>query len=213
MRWVELSVSAAALAILSPLLLVVALLVKCTSRGPVLYRARRVGLQGRLFTLYKFRTMVVDASETGPGVTGNGDRRVTRVGRLLRRTKIDELPQLFNLLKGDLGLVGPRPEDPRYVARYTQRQRQLLNVRPGITSPATLLYRHEERLLTGEHFEEVYLSEILPAKLHIELGYQLERSLGSDLKILLGTLWTLFSGSPPISLQPDPKKFQTDSGK
>src|SRR5580704_15805708 len=120
MRALDISLSTIGLIVLSPLLLVVAVIVKCGSPGPVLYRARRVGQDGRLFDVFKFRTMSADADKCGPRVTARGDDRVTPVGRFLRRTKIDELPQLLNTLKGDMSLVGPRPEDPWYVKSYSQ---------------------------------------------------------------------------------------------
>src|ERR1700733_5342212 len=118
MRSLDISLSLIGLFLLSPVLLLAALVVKCSSPGPILYRARRVGKDGRFFNVYKFRTMVVDAAARGPAVTGCGDTRATRAGPFLRRSKIDELPQLFNVLRGDMSLVGPRPEDPRYVKSY-----------------------------------------------------------------------------------------------
>src|SRR4030042_5539903 len=131
------------LIVLSPLLLITSVVIKLTSPGPIFHRGERVGLDGRLFYLYKFRTMVADAASMGPGITAQNDQRVTRTGRFLRATKIDELPQLINVLKGDMSLVGPRPEDPRYVEQYTPDEKQILKVRPGITSAASLTYRHE----------------------------------------------------------------------
>lgn len=173
------------------MLLVVAVAVKCTSRGPVLYQARRVGKDGRPFHLYKFRSMATGAAD-GAGVTGSGDPRVTSLGRILRRTKLDELPQLVNTLRGEMSLVGPRPEDPRYVALYSPEQRQVLRVKPGITSAATVLHRHEEELLVGVDFEEIYRREILPNKLRIELDYLSRRTLTGDVRILMQTASALF---------------------
>jgi lipopolysaccharide/colanic/teichoic acid biosynthesis glycosyltransferase len=195
MRLLDISISLIGLILLSPALLVVAVVVKCSSPGPIFYRARRVGKDGRLFDLYKFRTMVVDAAERGPRVTGSGDPRVTRAGRFLRRTKIDELPQLLNALKGEMSLVGPRPEDPRYVKSYSREQLQVLRVKPGITSPATVLHRHEEQMLTGPDWEETYRNQVLPAKLQIELNYLSHRTLPKDLLILAQTAFVLF-GKP-----------------
>jgi lipopolysaccharide/colanic/teichoic acid biosynthesis glycosyltransferase len=189
-RLFDIIVSAAALLVLSPLLLVLALIVRLTSPGPALYRATRVGRGGELFTLYKVRSMVADADKHGPAVTGSGDPRITPIGRVLRRTKLDELPQFFNVLRGDMSLVGPRPEDPRYVAHYTPTQREVLSVRPGITSPATLHYRHEEALVTSEAH---YIAEIMPAKLAIELGYIRQATLRSDIGILVRTLFKVMS--------------------
>jgi len=193
MRLLDVSVSLLGLIVMAPVLLVVALVVKCSSPGPVLYRARRVGKDGRLFNLYKFRSMAADAASRGPRVTGSGDARVTRVGRILRRTKLDELPQLFNTLVGDMSLVGPRPEDPGYVQSYSDEQRQLLRVKPGITSAATLLHRHEEHMLTGPDWDETYRRDILPTKLRIELDYLSHRTLYKDVVILAQTASALFT--------------------
>jgi len=132
--------------------------------------------------------MVADADKRGPGITATGDSRVTPVGRFLRRTKIDELPQLINVLRGDMSLVGPRPEDPRYVARYTPEQRRVLAVRPGITSAASLTYRHEEQLLSGEDWETVYRTQVMPEKLAIDLAYLQRRTLWSDLVLVFRTV-------------------------
>lgn len=180
--------SALGLILLSPLLLLLAAWVKVDSRGPVLYRARRVGKDGHIFALYKFRSMVVDADKQGPGITVSADRRVTHAGRFLRRTKLDELPQLINVFKGEMSLVGPRPEDPRYVALYTPEQRRVLAVRPGITSAASLAFRHEEQLLGGANWEEIYREQVMPAKLAIDLAYLERRTLLSDLRLILRTV-------------------------
>jgi len=180
------------LLLLSPLFALVALALKLDSAGPVFYRAQRVGRNGVPFRLYKFRSMVVDADKRGPGITATGDARITRVGRFLRRTKIDELPQLINVLKGEMSLVGPRPEDPRYVALYTPEQRRVLAVRPGITSAASLAYRHEEQLLAGEDWETVYRTRVLPDKLAIDLAYLERRTFASDLKLILQTIVAVF---------------------
>jgi lipopolysaccharide/colanic/teichoic acid biosynthesis glycosyltransferase len=190
-RLLEAAVSLTGLVILSPLLVALAILVKATSRGPVFYRGERVGLRGRLFRVWKFRSMTVDAERTGPGITADADPRVTRVGRFLRRFKLDELPQLVNVLAGDMSLVGPRPEDPRYVALYTPEQRAVLEVRPGLTSPASLRYADEERLLVGEDWEQTYVSTILQAKLRIDLEYLRRRSLGTDMGVIASTLFAV----------------------
>jgi lipopolysaccharide/colanic/teichoic acid biosynthesis glycosyltransferase len=198
MRLLDVTVSVVGLIVLAPLFLVLAIAVKCSSPGPVLHRGRRCGKDGRPFTLYKFRSMVVDAAQRGPRITASGDPRVTSVGRFLRRTKLDELPQLFNTLIGDMSLVGPRPEDPGYVASYSADQRQVLRVKPGITSPATLLHCHEEELLTGPDWEETYRRKILPAKLEIELAYLRRRTLGEDLRVLAHTASAMFSRRPRL---------------
>ena len=180
------------LIVLSPLFLITSLIIKLSSAGPVFHRGERVGLNGRLFNLYKFRTMTANAATIGPGITAQDDPRVTWVGRFLRRTKIDELPQLINVLKGDMSLVGPRPEDPRYVARYTPKQREVLKFRPGITSAASLAYRREEQILDRLDWEKVYQNEVLPAKLAIDLDYFSKRTLVSDLLLIVRTILSLF---------------------
>jgi lipopolysaccharide/colanic/teichoic acid biosynthesis glycosyltransferase len=178
---------AVALLLFLPVMVVSALAVLVTDGRPVLYRAERVGRDGRTFRLLKFRTMTAGAA--GPAVTGSADTRITPVGRVLRRTKLDELPQLVNVLRGDMNLVGPRPEDPRYVALYSPQQREVLAVRPGITSPAAVRYRHEESLLAaaGDRCDDVYVAEIMPAKLAIDLDYVRHPSLAADLTVLWRT--------------------------
>jgi lipopolysaccharide/colanic/teichoic acid biosynthesis glycosyltransferase len=193
MRLLDISVSLAALIVLAPLLLVLAIAVKVSSPGPIFYRARRAGKDGHPFTLYKFRSMVADAAARGPRVTGSADPRVTPIGALMRRTKLDELPQFFNTLIGDMSLVGPRPEDPGFVQTYSAAQREVLRVKPGITSPATVLHRYEEDLLTGPDWEETYRRRILPAKLKIELAYLHRRTLADDVRILARTVCALFA--------------------
>lgn len=186
-RLLDIMVAATGLLALLPFFLAISVAVKSTSRGPVIYCARRIGKGGRPFYLYKFRTMVADADKHGPGITTAGDSRVTRVGQLLRRTKLDELPQLFNIIRGEMSLIGPRPEDPRYVQHYTPRQRRVLAVRPGVTGAASIKYRNEENLLRGEDWERVYINEIMPDKLALELAYLEKRTLRSDLLLLLET--------------------------
>jgi lipopolysaccharide/colanic/teichoic acid biosynthesis glycosyltransferase len=191
-RTLDFVASWAGLVVLSPLFLLLGVWIKLDSPGPVFYRATRVGKNGQLFRLYKFRSMVAGADRHGPGITASGDTRITAAGRFLRRSKLDELPQLINVLKGDMSLVGPRPEDPRYVALYTDVQRQVLRVRPGITSAASLAYRHEEQLLAGADWETVYREQVLPAKLAIDLDYLARRTLISDLKLIMQTIAAVF---------------------
>ncbi len=184
-RALDVAVAAVGLVLLWPVLLVVAVAVAVSSPGPVLHRARRVGRGGQPFTLLKFRTMVRDAASAGPGVTASGDTRITPVGRILRRTKLDELPQLVNVLKGEMSLVGPRPEDERYVELYTPEQRRILDARPGITSPASITYRDEESVLSGAEDLEAAYRELMAEKIRIDLAYLDRRSVRSD----LGVLW------------------------
>lgn len=192
-RAFDVVVAAATLLILWPLFALIALAIGVTSPGPILYRATRVGQNGQLFKLYKFRSMVVDADKQGPGITTAGDSRVTPVGRILRRTKLDELPQFINVLRGDMSLVGPRPEDPRYVALYTPEQTEVLRVRPGITSPASVYYRDEEALLSGPDWEKQYVEKVMPAKLAIDLEYARGATLWRDMDILWRTVISLWA--------------------
>jgi lipopolysaccharide/colanic/teichoic acid biosynthesis glycosyltransferase len=192
-RALDLLISTVALLLLSPLLLLLALWVKLDSQGPVFYRGKRVGKGGRPFLMYKFRTMVEGAERKGPAVTYRDDPRVTRAGRFLRRTKLDELPQLLNVVKGEMSLVGPRPEDPSYVALYTQEQRQVLSVKPGITGPTQLEYRDEASMLQGDSVDEEYVTRLMPEKLKLDLEYVRTRSLLLDLMILWRTATTLLS--------------------
>jgi lipopolysaccharide/colanic/teichoic acid biosynthesis glycosyltransferase len=191
MRLLDAVASGLGLIVLSPLLLLTALAVRLDTPGPVFYRAQRVGKDGVPFCLYKFRSMVFDADRRGPGITAARDRRVTRTGAFLRRTKLDELPQLINVLRGEMSLVGPRPEDPRYVVHYTPEQRQVFCARPGITSPASLRYRDESSLLAGQDWERVYIEQIMPHKLAIELDYLAGRSLFTDLGLIAQTVWAV----------------------
>jgi len=187
-RLLDTVISLIGIILLSPVLSVVAIFVKMHDGGPVIYRAKRVGIGGAIFDLYKFRTMAPNADKMGGGITVLGDKRVTPIGRILRRYKLDELPQLFNVLKGDMSFVGPRPEDPRYVERYTPEQRKVLSVVPGITSPASLHFRNEEALLGAGDWENKYIDQILPRKLAMELEYFPSRSLGGDVRIIIRTL-------------------------
>jgi lipopolysaccharide/colanic/teichoic acid biosynthesis glycosyltransferase len=177
-----------ALTALSPLLLAIAGLIKLDSPGPVFFRQQRLGRGARPFTIYKFRTMRAGASTRGPRITVHADPRVTRVGRVLRRFDLDELPTLLNVLRGEMSLVGPRPELPEYLPYYTEEQKQVLTVRPGLTDPGTLAFRNEAVLLDGEHAEDLYTREILPRKLAFNLDYVRNRSLLSDAAILVRTL-------------------------
>ena len=181
------------LLLLSPLFLVVAILIKIDSPGPVFYRGWRVGEGGRPFRIIKFRTMVRHAEALGPVLTTGDDVRVTNAGRLLRRTKLDELPQLLNVVAGTMSMVGPRPEDPAFVVHYSPEERKVLELRPGITSPASLAYRREEALLTGANWQNTYLHAILPRKLQIEREYAARRTLFSDIALIARTVFSLFT--------------------
>jgi lipopolysaccharide/colanic/teichoic acid biosynthesis glycosyltransferase len=192
-------ISALGLILLGPVMLILSLWIKLDSRGPVLYRGQRVGKAGHRFQMYKFRTMVVGADSIGPPITYRDDPRVTKAGKFLRRTKLDELPQLINVLKGEMSLVGPRPEDPSYVAHYNAHQRELLRVKPGITGLTQLEYRDEAAMLEGGSADEDYLSHIMPEKLRLDLYYVENRSLALDIKILWQTATTLLFRNRRIS--------------
>jgi lipopolysaccharide/colanic/teichoic acid biosynthesis glycosyltransferase len=187
-RAIDVGISGVAGIAALPVVAAGALLVRLESPGPIFYRAERVGRDGALFRMYKLRTMVVGADAAGPAITGAGDPRITRAGAVLRRTKIDELPQLFNVLAGDMSLVGPRPEHPDFVRLYDERQRQVLSVRPGMTSAASVRFHDEELQLSGSDVEADYRKRILPAKLEIDLGYVERSSSAEDLRILGRTL-------------------------
>jgi lipopolysaccharide/colanic/teichoic acid biosynthesis glycosyltransferase len=198
-RALDLLASAAGLVLLAPLLALIALAIKLDSRGPVFFRQERVGLHGRLFRIFKFRTMTVEGEAPGGRqVTVAGDARITRVGTFLRRTKLDELPQLIDVLRGTMSLVGPRPEVPRYVAHYPPEWRdRLLSVRPGITDFASVRYHDEnERLAGAEDPEREYVHHILPTKLRYALHYVDEPTLANDLRVLGLTLRTVAPSLP-----------------
>jgi len=192
-RTLDLFVACTGLIVVSPLFALLAVLIKVTSKGPVFYRQERVGRSGKLFRIAKFRSMYLHADRSGLLVTSAGDPRVTPVGRILRRLKLDELPQLWNVLKGEMSLVGPRPEVPCYVKSYSTSQRQVLTVRPGITDPVSILYRHEEKTLGEQADPERYYREVvMPDKLNLNLEYLNHISLSYDLSVLLRTTGCLF---------------------
>ena len=193
-RLLDLVLAVFGIAALSPLMAVCALLVKLSSPGPIIFVQTRVGREGELFNILKFRTMIVDDDQAGHEVTAAGDRRITRIGKHLRKLKLDELPQLWNVFKGEMSLVGPRPEVPRYVAIYTKSQRQVLRVRPGITDAATLMYRHEEAVLArNPNSEKYYKDVILPHKLELNMQYLNRISFSYDLHLIFRTFWSVFS--------------------
>jgi len=187
-RLLDFVIAALGLIVVSPILLGIALFIRLRDGSPVFYAATRVGQHGRLFHQYKFRTMV---PTRGSSVTVWGDPRVTSSGRILRRSKLDELPQLFNVLLGDMSLVGPRPEDPSYVSLYTPEQLRVLDAKPGITGIAALEYVDEESMLKSEDWESEYRERIMPAKLQLEAEYQMRRSFWTDMQILFRTFTTV----------------------
>jgi lipopolysaccharide/colanic/teichoic acid biosynthesis glycosyltransferase len=185
----EVLLSGVGLLLLSPLLLIIAIVIKLTGRGPVFFRQRRLGQQGRPFELVKFRSMVERAAGGGPLVTAGDDGRITPLGRILRRTKLDELPQLWNVLRGDMSLVGPRPEVPRYVAHYPELFDLVLCQRPGITDVCTLQLRNEEQILAGAADpERYYVEKLLPRKLAASIREGWRRTAWRDLRVLVATV-------------------------
>ena len=192
-RLFDLLLALALLVLLSPVFAIVAWLIKREDGGPVFYGGGRVGQHEKFFKILKFRTMILNADKLGPAITTGDDRRITQIGRFLRHYKLDELPQLVNVIKGEMSLVGPRPEAPAYVALYTPEQRQVLSVKPGITGLAAIEYRHEARLLKEATLADVYEREIMPAKLKLDLEYIRRRSFLYDLQLLARTALALFS--------------------
>lgn len=175
--------------VLAPLFLLIAVWIKLDSAGPVFFRQERVGLNGRLFRILKFRTMVTNAESMGGQLTVGVDRRITQAGNLLRRYKLDELPQLFNVLVGDMSLVGPRPEVPRYVALYNDEQRQVLKLRPGITDPASIQFRDEAGLLgAAADPERYYIDVLMPEKIRLNMEYAKRATLWQDIRTIFRTL-------------------------
>ncbi len=196
-RLFDLICAGAGLLLLSPLLLGIALWIKFDSAGPVFFRQQRVGRFGVPFRIHKFRTMrddaSADATALGPQITVGADPRITRAGRFLRAAKLDELPQLLDVLGGTMSLVGPRPEVPRYVALYPAALRdKVLSVRPGITDPASIAYRDESALLArAADPERVYVEQVMPAKLRHAVEYVEQRSMSGDLRLIGATLRAL----------------------
>lgn len=176
------------LSLLSPIFLLIAIVIKITDFGPVFYRQQRVGRDEKLFGIWKFRTMIVDADQQGRLITVGADSRITRIGKILRKLKFDELPQLINVLVGEMSFVGPRPEVPRYVALYTDEQRQVLKMTPGITDLASIKFRHESDILaTAVDPDASYIYDIMPQKLLINLEYAKDISVWNDIKIIFQT--------------------------
>jgi lipopolysaccharide/colanic/teichoic acid biosynthesis glycosyltransferase len=183
---VDRSVASLALVALAPLMLLIGGAVRLTSPGPVIYTQVRIGRGGRPFRIYKFRTMVDGADRLSANISPNGDPRVTRVGRVLRACYLDELPQLVNIVKGDMKLVGPRPETPEYVALYDATERRVLDVKPGLVGPSTLGFMDEaERLAAVPDPEAYYQDVLLHERVRLDLAYLEGRSLSGDLRILL----------------------------
>lgn len=182
------------LIILSPLFFIIIIAVKFNSKGSSLYVQKRVGVNGKDFNLYKFRTMFLDSDKKGLLTVGGRDPRITSTGYYLRKYKLDELPQLYNVLKGDMSFVGPRPEVRKYVNLYSKEQKKVLSIRPGITDVASIKYRNENEILDGqENPEEYYIENILPDKINMNLNYLNDRSFFKDVKVIFNTLTAIVS--------------------
>jgi lipopolysaccharide/colanic/teichoic acid biosynthesis glycosyltransferase len=196
MRWekraFDFIFSTLGLVFLFPFFFIIALLIKIEDGGPVLFIQKRIGYRGRPFFMYKFRTMVVDADKKGNLLTVGGDPRITKSGRLLRKFKLDELPQLINVLKGEMSLVGPRPEVEKYVNLYTNEQREVLNLYPGITDPASIKYVDENEVLEkAEDPERVYIEKIMPEKIRLNLEYAKNATVITDFMVIIKTLFEI----------------------
>jgi lipopolysaccharide/colanic/teichoic acid biosynthesis glycosyltransferase len=190
-RALDVLVAVTGLVLFAPVMIVVAVLVRVQSGGPAVYGADRVGRGGHVFRMFKFRTMIPEADRQGPLVTAGDDRRITPLGRYLRRTKLDELPSLWNVLVGDMSVVGPRPENSKSAALYNDAQRRVWSVRPGLTSPATMKYRNEETLLAGVPDLDAAYFDIMQDKLRLELDYLDRRTVLTDVAVLLQTIRNL----------------------
>lgn len=200
-RTLDLILSLIGLLFFSPLLLTIPMLIKREDSGPVFYRGVRVGRYGKPFRIFKFRTMVVDAEKRGGASTADDDPRITRIGKFLRHYKLDELPQLINVIKGEMSIVGPRPEVPQYVEMFTGEEKAILSVRPGITDWATLWNPDEGAVLAGSPDpERLYVEKIRPEKIRLQLEYVRRRSIWIDLTIILQTLAAITLRSKPRAM-------------
>ena len=188
-RLFDIVVSFLILLILSPVMLVLAIAIKLDSKGPVFYRQIRVGRYNKDFKIFKFRTMVQDADKKGLAITLNEDPRITRVGRLIRKCRLDEVSQLLNVLGGSMSFVGPRPEVRRYVEAYSPEGMATLLVRPGVTAPSSIVFKDEDKILnSGGDPEQIYVEQILPEKTRLNLEYVARLSFWKDIKIMFQTL-------------------------
>lgn len=189
-RTFDIVASGLGIIILSPVLLIIAILIKVGSDGPCLFKQQRVGRNEKIFNILKFRTMVVNAESLGKQITVGEDNRITKIGSVLRKYKLDELPQLINVFRGDMSLVGPRPEVPKYVAMYTEEQKKIFKVRPGITDLASIRYKDENELLGSvDNPEEFYINVIMPDKLKLNMEYIQKSNLFFDIKVIFETIF------------------------
>ena len=188
-RFLEIFLSLVGLVLFSPVFIVIALFVRLDSKGPIFFHPLRIGLNGELFRMVKFRTMASGTAGQGPPITVKTDPRITRVGAFLRKEKLDELPQLFNVLKGNMGFVGPRPEDPVIAEKYPDNFRSIFRFRPGITSPASLEFQSEEEMIPADRWEPVYFGDILPKKVKMDVRYMENATFWSDMRVIFQTVF------------------------
>lgn len=175
-------------------MILIAVFIKLDSRGGIFFRQNRVGKEGKDFKLIKFRTMVSDSDKKGLLTLGKKDNRITKVGYFLRKYKLDELPQLFNVLLGEMSFVGPRPEVRKYVDKYTPEQQKILDIKPGITDVASIEYFDENELLSrADDPERYYINEIMPHKIQLNMKYRDNKTLGNYFKIIIKTFWKIFN--------------------
>lgn len=192
-RFFDLIISISGIVMLSPFLIFISLLIKISDRGPVFYRASRVGQFGRIFKMYKFRSMIIDAEKKGPSSASSSDSRITGMGKILRKYKLDELPQLINVVKGEMSIVGPRPEEKRFTDMFNETEKKILSAKPGITDWASLWNSNEGELLQGsDDPDKTYLEQIRPKKIQLQLEYVNDRNFLIDLKIFLLTVKKVF---------------------
>ena len=195
-RAMDVAAGAVLTVILSPVMLILAAAIKVDSRGPVFFRQERITQYGRSYRIFKFRTMVADADKKGPAVTTSGDSRITRMGRLLRKCRLDELPQLFNVLAGDMSFVGTRPEVKKYVDAYTEEMWATLLLPAGITSRTSITYKDEDEVMEkylkeGGTVDEVYIRHVLPEKMRYNLEYLKNFSIAGDIKVMIDTVFAV----------------------
>lgn len=192
-RLLDIILSFVLIVLLSPIMLILAICIKADSKGPVFYRQKRITQYGRTYRIFKFRTMVTDADKNGPLVTRKGDSRITNIGEKLRRCRLDEIPQLFNVLKGDMSFVGTRPEVKKYVDCYTAEMTATLLLPAGVTSQTSITYKDEDKILeeymkaTGKNADDIYIEYILPEKMKYNLEYLESFSIKEDFKIMVKT--------------------------
>lgn len=193
-RFFDILFSFIGLTILSPLIILLSVAIKLESRGPIFFRQIRIGLNGKPFKLYKFRSMYEDSEKKGQITIGSNDKRITRVGRFIRKYKFDEFPQLLNVLKGEMSLVGPRPEVPKYVENYSVHQMKVLSIKPGITDYASIYFSNENDILAKkENPEEYYVKFLIPQKIRLNMIYIKNNNLYVYFKIIFTTLRRIFS--------------------